>query len=133
MKIRSVKTNNRKKAFEVRTYSKVFDFPYAKADPRPSSSDPVSQVAVDKELGREGFVYTLTSGEEGTIHIEQVLEYNQDPSLLNELLLYRLTVISGYRHAIFLFKILTAFLDPSALLAADTVPNPPEFGGLRVC
>ena len=92
MKIRSVKTNNRKKAFEVRTHSKVFTFPYAKAEPPPSSSDPVSQVAVDKELGREGFVYTLDSGAEGTIHIEQVLEYNQDPGYLRDLLLYKLTI-----------------------------------------
>ena len=92
MKIRSVKTNNRKKAFEVRTHSKVFTFPYVKAEPPPSSSDPVSRVAVDKELGREGFVYTLDSGAEGTIHIEQVLEYNQDPGYLRDLLLYKLTI-----------------------------------------
>ena len=33
MKIRSVKVNNRKKVFEVKTYSKIYSFPYAKADP----------------------------------------------------------------------------------------------------
>ena len=47
---------------------------------------------MDKELGREGFVYTLKSGEEGTIHVEQVLEYNQDPAYLRDLLLYKLTL-----------------------------------------
>jgi hypothetical protein len=92
MKIRSVKINNHKKAFEVRTHSKVLAFPFVKADPAPTSSDPVSRVVVDKELGREGFVYTLASGVEGTIHIEQVLEYNQDPGYLRELLLYKLTI-----------------------------------------
>ena len=92
MKIRSVRANNRKKAFEVRTYSKTLSFPYAKAEPRPSSSDPVTGAKVDKELGREGFVYTLKSGEEGTIHVEQVLEYNQDPAYLRDLLLYKLTL-----------------------------------------
>ena len=92
MKIRSVKINNRKKAFEVKTYSKVFVFPYSKADPPPTSSDPVAEASVDKELGREGFIYVLESGREGAVHVEQVLEYNQDPGYLRDLLLYRLTV-----------------------------------------
>ena len=94
MKIRSVKVNNRKKVFEVKTYSKIYSFPYAKADPVPTSDDPIAEVVVDKELGREGFLYTLESGEEGTIHIEQVLEYNQDPRYLRDLLLYRLTIVA---------------------------------------
>ena len=92
MKIRSVRANNRKKAFEVRTYSKSLTFPYAKAEPRPNASDPVNDVRVDKELAREGFVYALASGQEGTVHVEQVLEYNQDPGYLRELLLYKLTL-----------------------------------------
>ena len=97
MKIRSVKVNNRRKAFEVTTHSKFYSFPYAKADPRPRASDPISRVGVDKELGREGFVYTLESGKEGTIHIEQVLAYNQDPGYLRDLLLYRLTIEAQQR------------------------------------
>ena len=92
MKIRSVRANNRKKAFEVKTYSKSLSFPYAKAEPRPSANDPVASVQVDKELGREGFVYTLASGQDGTVHVEQVLEYNQDPAYLRDLLLYKLTL-----------------------------------------
>ena len=92
MKIRSVKANNRKKAFEVRTYSKSLSFPYAKAEPGPSASDPVADVQVDKEPGREAFVYALASGQKGTVHVEQVLEYNQDPGYLRELLLYKLTL-----------------------------------------
>ena len=92
MKIRSVKPNNRKKAFEVATYSKSLSFPYAKAEPRATRDDPVVRVVVDKELDREGFVFTLKSGREGTVHIEQVLEYNQDPAYLRDLLLYRLTL-----------------------------------------
>lgn len=92
MKIRSVKANSRKKAFEVKTYSKTLSFPYAKADPKPGASDPVVRAVVDKELGREGFIYVLESGREGTIHVEQVLEYNQDPAYLRDLLLYKLTI-----------------------------------------
>jgi len=92
MKIRSVKLNNRKKVFEVVTYSKTLLFPYAKSDPAPAVDDAVVQAAVDKELAREAFVFTLESGREGTVHIEQVLEYNQDPAYMRDLLLYRLTL-----------------------------------------
>ncbi len=67
-------------------------FPYAKSDPRPTPSDRVRVVEVDPELGREGFTYRLESGAEGTVHIEQVLEYNRDPTYIRELLLYRLTL-----------------------------------------
>lgn len=92
MKIRSVRHNNRKKIFEVRTSAKALAFPYSKADPRPTPDDPVKRVFVDKELGREGFTYELESGLTGTVHGEQVLEYNQDPNHLRDLLLYRLTL-----------------------------------------
>lgn len=92
MKIRSFRVNNRKKAFEVRTYGRVYDFPFAKCDPPPTSADPVIDATVDLELGREGFVYTLASGAEGTVHVEQVLEYNQDPRYMRDQLLYRLTL-----------------------------------------
>ena len=50
------------------------------------------EVFVDKELGREGFTYVLRSRNEGTVHIEQVLEYNRDPGYLRDLLLYKLTL-----------------------------------------
>lgn len=92
MKIRSVTHNNRKKLFEVRTATKTLVFPYSKADPQLSADDPVSRVMVDKELGHEGFTYFLESGQSGTVHIEQVLEYNQDPGYLRDLLLYDLTL-----------------------------------------
>ena len=92
MKIRSATHNNRQKVFEVRTSSRILFFPYLKADPRPSAADPIIRVFVDKELGREGFTYTLKSGGEGTVHMEQVLEYNQDPACLRDALLYKLTI-----------------------------------------
>ena len=92
MKIRSVTYNNRKKAFEVTASAKTLVFPYTKLDPKPTAEDPIARVFVDKELGREGFTYVLESGEGGTVHIEQVLEYNQDPRYLRDLLLYKLTI-----------------------------------------
>lgn len=92
MKIRSVRQNNRKHAFEVTTWRHHLLFPYAKADPAPTAADPPVEVSVDDELGREGFTYRLSSGREGSVHVEQVLDYNQDPSYLRDVLLYRLTI-----------------------------------------
>ena len=92
MKIRRAIANNRRKAFEVTAGSHHLLFPYAKAVPHPSATDPVSNVYVDKELGREAFTYVLESGKEGTVHIDHVLEYNEDPATLRDLLLYQLTV-----------------------------------------
>lgn len=92
MKIRSATPNNRKKAFIVKTSSKVLQLPYAKADPQPTAEDPIVRVTVDNELGREGFTFVLRSGKEGAVHLDQVLEYNQDPRYLRNLLLYKLTI-----------------------------------------
>lgn len=99
MRIRSVIANNRRKVFEVRTASRVLRFPYAKAEPAPAKADGVVSVSVDGEVGREGFTYRLDSGKEGTVHIEQVLEYNQDPNYLRDLLLYKLTLEAQKRVA----------------------------------
>ena len=99
MKIRSVTHNNRKKAFEVRTSTKALVFPFSQADPPPTIQNPVAQVSVDAEAGREAFTYVLQSGKTGTVHVEQVLEYNQDPTYLRDLLLYRLTLEAQKRIA----------------------------------
>ncbi len=80
MKIISVTPNNRKRAFEVRTRSRAYPMPYAKLRVRPSSSDRVVEAFPDPEVGEEGFTYRLESGEEDTIHLDAVLEYNQTPS-----------------------------------------------------
>ena len=55
-------------------------------------SDRIEEVYVDPELGREGFTYRLASGVEGSVHLDSVLEYNEDPSYMAELTLYRLTL-----------------------------------------
>ena len=99
MKIRSVGHNNRKKAFEIRTSRKQLVFPFSKADPTPTMQDLVIKVFVDPETDREAFTYVLESGKSGTIHVEQVLEYNQDPTYLRDLLLYRLTLEAQKRIA----------------------------------
>jgi len=92
MKIRSVRANTRRRAFEVQTASKKLLLPFAKVAPQPTVKDSISRLFVDKELAREGFTYVLRSGREGTVHIEQVLEYNQDPDYLRDVVLYKLTI-----------------------------------------
>ena len=92
MRIRSVTLNNRRKGFEVVTAAKSYWYPYAKLQLRPAAGNRVIRVFVDDELGGEGFTYVLKSGRQGTVHIDQVLEYNQDPSYLRDALVYRLTL-----------------------------------------
>lgn len=99
MKIRSVTFNNRRKTFEVKTSSRTYVFPFSKSVPAPTSDNPVKQVRVDKEIGSEGFSYELASGGTGTIHVEQVLEYNNDPNYLRDQLLYKLTLEAQRRVA----------------------------------
>ena len=92
MKIRSARANNHRHAFEVSAGGRLLPYPYARCDPAPSAAIPVVDVFVDDELAREGFTFALASGEQGTVHIEQVLEYHRDPGYLRDLLLYRLTL-----------------------------------------
>lgn len=93
MKIRSVTTNNRKNEFViVNRGGQEFPFPYLKAEPQPSTDNRIQDVYVDKELGNEAITYVLESGSEGTIHIDQVLEYNEDPEYFADLLTYKLTL-----------------------------------------
>ena len=99
MKIRTIKHNSRKKTFEIRTSTKHLVFPFSKAEPAPSLADPVREAFVDAEAGREAFTYVLASGRTGTVHVEQVLEYNQDPSYVRNLLLYKLTLEAQRRIA----------------------------------
>jgi hypothetical protein len=99
VKIRAVRRNNRKKVFEVRTSTRTFVFPFSKAEPTPSTEDPITEFFVDPEAGREAFTYVLGSGRTGTVHVEQVLEYNRDPTYLRDLLLYRLTLEAQKRIA----------------------------------
>lgn len=99
MKIRSVKANNRRRVFEVRVGASVFPFPYSKAEPAPGPEDLVVRVAIDEELAREAFGFDLRAGRSGTVHVEQVLEYNRDPSYMRDLLLYKLTLEAQARVA----------------------------------
>ena len=93
MKISRVSINNRRKEFSVVTRAgAAYNYPFAEAVPQPDPENRVREVYVDKEFGSEAITYILNSGDEGSIHIEQVLEYNEDPSYMAELLTYKLTL-----------------------------------------
>jgi predicted XRE-type DNA-binding protein len=93
VKIRRVAVNNRKAQLEITTFSRaVHPFPYVKLDPRPTSENRIHEVFVDKELAAEAVTYVLESGDEGSVHIDQVLAYNDDPTYRSELLVYELTL-----------------------------------------
>lgn len=97
MKIINIEFNNRKKVFEVTTKNSQFSFPYGNLEYIPSNKNPLAKVWIDLELGKEAFSYLLKDGQEGTVHIDHILEYNRDPNYMTELLLYKMT-IEAKRH-----------------------------------
>jgi hypothetical protein len=92
MKIRRITINRRKKSFDVALGRARYSIAFARLDPRPTAEDPVEEAHVDPALAREGFVYRLASGSEGTVLADQVLDYNADPGYLRRMLLHRLTL-----------------------------------------
>jgi hypothetical protein len=76
-----------------------FVFPYARLRLKPASKNRITDVYPDPELGREAFTYVLEDGSEDSVHLDEVLEYNEDPDQLRDLLLYKLTVEAQKRAA----------------------------------
>lgn len=91
MKVRSVRTDARRRCFAVRTARGLHEFPWTQLAVRPSPEDRVVEVFPDPEIGNEGFTYRLSSGAEGTVHVEHVLRFVRDPDQRREELLYALT------------------------------------------
>lgn len=92
MKIKRVVANNRKKAFEMDVNGKHLIFPYANLRLKPDTNNRIADAKADPELGNEAFTYKLENGDEDSIHVDQVLEYNKDPNYLRDMLLYKLTI-----------------------------------------
>jgi hypothetical protein len=98
MKIHRVLVNNRKAQLELVLRSgKSFPFPFAKLQVCPCVTDRIREAYVDPERGNEAVTYVLASGAEGAVRIDQVLEYNQEPGRMAELLAYKLTVEAASR------------------------------------
>ena len=90
-KIEAVSVNRRKKAFEFHVGSDVLVYSFSRADPPPSTQDPVLSVEVYDIFGGE-IRYTLASGRMGVVHLEEVLHDNGDPDHHRRLLLNQLTM-----------------------------------------
>jgi hypothetical protein len=92
VKIGSVAANNRRRGFELKADGGEFFFPYSRLRLGPTASNRIREVFVDVELGEEGFTYALEDGREDSVHMDAVLDYNQDPAYMRNLLLHRLTI-----------------------------------------
>ena len=91
MKIRSVRSDPRRRAFAVSLARGVVEYPWAQLEVVPSAADPVASVGPDPDLGGEGFTYLLASGAEGTVHVDHVRRLVGDPDYRRKELLYELT------------------------------------------
>jgi predicted XRE-type DNA-binding protein len=91
--IKAFSVNNRKKEFVLDTSRGTFVYPFAKADPIPSSEDPIVRVFIDvAELAGDGITYFLRSGAEGSVLEDMAYDYNSEPKYTRDALLYRLTI-----------------------------------------
>src|SRR6185295_10993601 len=88
VKVGRVTVNARERAFHVRLGRKTFRFPFVKSDPIATANDPVLRAWADPELAYQGFSFVTASGKEGSVLVDQVLEYNRDPRLLRKLTLH---------------------------------------------
>lgn len=95
MKINKVSYNNRKKVFLLETDKGKFEYPYSKLKLKPSKTNKVKKLYVDRELGNRGFTYELDSGKEDSILLDQVLEYNKDPEYLTQMFLYKFSLYAN--------------------------------------
>jgi hypothetical protein len=92
VKITEVHYNNRRKVFSVSTAGNCLELPYSAVQPVPAKDNYVRNVYADSELGNEAFTFVLESGEEGSVHLDSVLEFNRDPEHMTNLMLYHLTL-----------------------------------------
>lgn len=99
MIVRSVVLNRRKRCLDVRVGARHYTYPCSRLTGPPSDGDRIAEVFVDPEIAREGFTVRWDSGHEETVHAELVLDYNRDPGLLREQVLYALTLEARCRLA----------------------------------
>ncbi len=93
MKIRRVVVNQRKAQLEIAAANgTVYPMPFSQLSPRPTSANRIREAYPDRDLAKEAVTYVLESGAEGSVHLDAVLEYNQDPHTMSALLLHQLTV-----------------------------------------
>ena len=87
-----VTINTRKKFIEISTKEKSYTLPFALLRLKPTSANPIVDIYVDSELGNEGITYSVKSGEEDSLHLDDFLEYHRDPDYVRRDLLYKLSL-----------------------------------------
>ncbi len=92
MKIKSFQINNHKKCITIQTVKGDFDYPLSRLEKYSPTSNKITNIYIDPELGKEAITYHLESGDEGSIHLDIFLDYNSDPDFLRMLFLYELSV-----------------------------------------
>lgn len=93
MKIKSVHSNNYKKCLEISISKNVqYHLPFSQLRLIPTNENKIENIYIDEELGHQAVTYLLNSGEEGSVHLDAFLDYNQDPDFMKKLELYNLTL-----------------------------------------
>jgi hypothetical protein len=92
VKITKATANPRKRAVEVTAGRRAYEVPYSRLPVEPTRDDPIEELFVDRELGREAFTYRLRSGAEESMHLDAVREIVQEPEYLRDLFLHKLSV-----------------------------------------
>ena len=91
MKIKSVEIDNKKKRVSIVTAKGEYHLPYVKLPSPPSAKNKISDIFVDKELGKEAVTYFLQSGTEDSVHLDVFLDFNKEPDFLKKVFLFKLT------------------------------------------
>jgi hypothetical protein len=100
VKVRAVNVNRKKRQLELTLRSgRMLPLPFSRLRPQPTRANRIATAWVDDELGREAATYVLESGAEGSAHVDQALDYNDDPTYLADLLTHKLTVTALERLA----------------------------------
>ena len=92
IKIKGVTYDNKKRCFYIVTSKGPLPFPYSKLHLIPTENNKIKKAYPDEEIHCHGFTYILESGDEDTIPVDAILEYNKDPEYMKKMLLYKLSL-----------------------------------------
>jgi hypothetical protein len=92
MKIKNVVINRRKKTLEIETPKGRYLLPFSRLPLPPLAKDRIKSVYIDTELASRAITYLLTSGKEGSVHLDAFLDYNRDPDFMRDNTLHELTI-----------------------------------------
>lgn len=94
-KIRKATWDNKKRLIEIETAKGSLSLPFAKLMTSPTSSNPIEELYVDKELASTAVTYQLKDGSVDSIPLDAFLDFNKDPDYLREAEMHRLTVLAN--------------------------------------